>query len=144
MKKILLLLIILLLVVGCNVVRESENVKKINILVNNYNLIVQLENNSSADALYERLEKESIIIDAEDYGNFEKVGNLGFNLPTNDKRITTKPGDIILYQGDKLTIYYDSNTWSFTKLGEVVNVTDSELKSILGSGSVTLTLEKIR
>ena len=60
MKKILLLLIILLLVVGCNVVKESENVKKINILVNNYNLIVQLENNSSADALYERLEKESI------------------------------------------------------------------------------------
>lgn len=144
MKKILLLLIILLLVVGCNVVKESENVKKINILVNNYNLIVQLENNSSADALYERLEKESIVINAEDYGNFEKVGNLGFNLPTNDKRITTKPGDIILYQGDKLTIYYDSNTWSFTKLGEVVNVTDSELKSILGSGSVTLTLEKIK
>ena len=76
----------------------------------------------------------------EDYANFEKVGSLEFDLPTNDKQITTSYGDVILYQGNKITIYYDTNTWSFTKLGKINNVTQDELKDILGSKDVTVTL----
>ena len=74
-----------------------------------------------------------------DYANFEKVGSLGFSLPRNDKDITTMPGDIILYQGNQITIYYDTNTWNFTKLGKIENITQKELKEILGDGDVTVT-----
>ena len=75
----------------------------------------------------------------EDYGNFEKVGNLGISLPRNDTRITTGPGDIILYQGNSITIYYDTNTWNFTQLGKIPVATREHLLSVLGKGTVTVT-----
>ena len=74
-----------------------------------------------------------------DYGNFEKVGPLPFELPRNDETITTEPGDIILYQGNQITIYYDENTWNFTRLAKIDNVTREELLDVLGSGDVTVT-----
>lgn len=73
------------------------------------------------------------------YGNFEKVGPLPFELPRNDETITTEPGDIILYQGNQITIYYDENTWNFTRLAKIDNVTREELLDVLGSGDVTVT-----
>ena len=74
-----------------------------------------------------------------DYGSFEKVGPLGGELPRNDEDITTVPGDVILYQGNQVTIYYDENRWNFTRLGHI-DIDQDELKSILGSGDVTVTL----
>lgn len=71
-----------------------------------------------------------------DYGNFEKVGSLKKKLPRNDQQITTKSGDLILYQGQEITIYYDTNSWNFTRLGKVQDKTQKELKSILGTGNV--------
>ena len=62
-----------------------------------------------------------------DYGGFEKVGDLPWELPVNDEEITTKPGDIILYQGNKITIYYGENTWNFTKLGELRGGTEEDI-----------------
>lgn len=72
-----------------------------------------------------------------DYGNFEKVGDLPWELPTNDEEITTKPGDIILQQGNKITIYYDENQWNFTKIGKISYVDEEELREVLGDGDVT-------
>ena len=109
--------------------------------VNNRELIVKVENNSSSKALLEKLEQGKITISARDYNNFEKVGKLEFDLPTNDKQITTKPGDVILYQGNNICLYYNTNSWNFTKLGEVTNVDSNELKRILGDGNVTMTLK---
>lgn len=94
------------------------------------------ENNSSAKAFLEILKKSDITVDMHDYGNFEKVGSLGNTLPTNDQRITTEPGDVILYQGNQITIYYDKNTWNFTRLGKVQGLSAEELKNILGNGDV--------
>lgn len=94
------------------------------------------ENNSSAEALVKLLKDSDVTIDMHDYGNFEKVGSLGSTLPTNDERITTEPGDVILYQGNQITIYYDKNTWNFTRLGKVQNVSGKKLKDILGKGDV--------
>ena len=74
-----------------------------------------------------------------DYGNFEKVGQLGFSLPRNDTRITTEPGDVILYQGNQITVYYDTNTWSFTRLGKIENASREELLSAFGDGEVNVT-----
>ena len=76
----------------------------------------------------------------EDYGGFEKVGLLPRRLPTNDERITTQPGDVILYQGEQLAIYYATNTWSFTRLGSLVDLGENELREVLGEGSVTVTI----
>ncbi len=92
---------------------------------------VNLEGNTSADAFFEKLRSEDLNIEMHDYGNFEKVGDLPWELPTNDEEITTDPGDLILYQGNKITIYYDENTWNFTKLGKI-NGTPEEIKEVFG------------
>lgn len=123
--------------------KGDENVRKIKLKINDEELTATLEKNSSADALVEELNNDNIVIEMHDYGNFEKVGNIGTVLPRNDENYTTKPGDIILYQGNQITIYYDTNTWSFTKLGEIDDISQEELKKILGEGNVTVELEKM-
>lgn len=119
--------------------RENQ-IMKLYLNINNKTLVANLENNSSVDALIEKLKEDNIIINMKDYGNFEKVGALGFNLPRNDKKITTEAGDIILYQGNSLTIYYDTNSWEFTKIGKIENVNREQLIEILGEGDVIVTL----
>ncbi len=102
-----------------------------------------LEENSSAMALKDMLEKGSMTIQMRDYGSMEKVGSLGASLPTNDQQITTEAGDLILYQGSAFVIYYAPNSWNFTKLGKIQGVTGEALKKVLGSGNVTVTLSLI-
>ena len=99
---------------------------------------IEFQSNSSAEALFEKIKKEPLTLQMHDYGSFEKVGDLPWELPTNDENITTKPGDIILYQGNKLTIYYDENTWNFTKIGRILDVDVKELREVLGTGDVTV------
>lgn len=118
---------------------EVEETMKIYIKINGQILWANLENNSSAEAFVEKLQEGDITIEMHDYANFEKVGNLGFSLPTNDVNITTSYGDIILYQGNQITIYYDTNTWNFTKLGKIEDVSQKELIDILGDGDVVVT-----
>ena len=117
---------------------EESNIDIITIKVNNEVLNIKLENNSSAKSFVEKLKEGDITVDAHDYSNFEKVGELGFDLPTNDTNIKTEAGDLILYQGNKIVLYYDTNTWNFTKIGKVQNKTQEELKRLLGDESVTL------
>lgn len=97
-----------------------------------------LEDNSSAEALKEKLNSEAVTVDMHDYGGFEKVGALPWELPRNDTRITTEPGDVILYQGNQITLYYDENSWSFTRLARIGNTTKDELLAALGDGDVSV------
>ena len=153
-KKIIILSCLILLFTICIVLvlknsktednKNSDNMQmeenmKLYIKIDNKILTVALENNSSVNELVEKLKQEDITMEMSDYANFEKVGSIGFSLPRNDKNITTMPGDIILYQGNQITIYYDTNTWNFTKLGKIENITQKELKEILGDGDVTVT-----
>ena len=115
-----------------------EEIKKIIISVNDRDLIVELEDNTSAEAFYKRLKKESITVNAKDYGNFEKVADLGFDLPRNDQNIESKAGDLMLYQGNKITLYYNTNKFNFTKLGHVTNLDSYELRDLLGKGDAVL------
>lgn len=101
---------------------------------------VTLVENSSTEALKELLAKGPVTINMRDYGNMEKVGGLGTNLPRNDEQITARPGDLILYLGNSLVIYYEPNSWNFTRLGKINDITQKELKEVLGSGNVTVTL----
>lgn len=101
-----------------------------------------LEENSSTQALKERLAQGPLSIRMSDYGDMEKVGSLGISLPRNDRQTTTGPGDLILYQGDSFVIYYDTNSWNFTRLGRVDGVaTREEMLDLLGGvGEITVTL----
>ncbi len=109
-----------------------------------HKLTATLADNSSAVAFYELLKKGPVSIKMSDYGSFEKVGPLGTTLPRNDAQITTTAGDIILYQGNQITIYYDTNSWNFTLLGKVDGVTQAQLKKILGKGDVTAVFEILK
>ena len=108
--------------------------------VNGTRLEATFEDNTSAEALADLLREGAITVSLHDYGGFEKVGPLPTSLPSNDSQITTVPGDVILYQGDQITIYYDQNTWSFTKLAHIDGATRDGLLDILGDGDVTATL----
>ena len=110
------------------------------IVVGNTKWKASLEKNSSAQALKKRLTQGDLTIQMEDYAQMEKVGPIGANLPTNDQHITTQTGDLILYQGKYLVIYYASNTWNFTRLGKILHVTKEDLLKILGKGNVKVTL----
>ena len=101
-----------------------------------------LEENSSAKALKEQLTKGNITVEMNDYGNMEKVGSLGINLPRNDCQTTTGPGDIILYLGNNLVIYYDTNSWNFTRIGKVngINTRKEMLDLLGGTGKISITL----
>jgi len=105
-------------------------------------LTATLADNTSAQALIEALKQAPITYEAHDYGDFEKVGPLGQSFPENNESITTEPGDIILYQGSNLCLYYDTNTWTFTRIGKIEGKTQAELKQILkaGQGNITVTL----
>lgn len=105
-----------------------------------------LADNSSAEALKDLLTEGDLTIEMSDYGNMEKVGPIGQSLPRNDEHITTSPGDLILYQGSNLVIYYAPNTYTFTRLGRIDNVQEEELRTALGDGNVTVTfsLNKIK
>lgn len=107
--------------------------------VNGKVLKILAAENSSADAFLDLLKSGDVSVEMHDYGSFEKVGPLGTTLLRNDEQITTEPGDVILYQGDQITIYYDINNWNFTRLGKVKDLSKAELKEILGGGNVTVT-----
>ena len=105
-----------------------------------------LVSNSSTEALVAQLQKGNITYEAHDYGNFEKVGELGYTFPENNEQINTVPGDLILYQGENLCIYYDTNSWNFTRIGKLDNMTQSDIKTWVNAGgdnvSVTLSISE--
>lgn len=107
---------------------------------------VQLADSAAAQELARRLAQGPVTYAAHDYGGFEKVGSLGFSLPADDRRIAAKAGDIMLYQGNQLVIFYGSNSWSYTPIGTITGLSQSELKHLLraGQGNITvmLTAEK--
>ena len=111
-----------------------------NIQIGDHVLTATLVENSSVDALKQALSEGPITVNMRDYGGMEKVGSLGMDLPRNDQQITTEAGDIILYQGNAFVIYYAPNSWNFTRLGKINNVTAEKLREILGDGNVTITL----
>lgn len=118
----------------------NQTMNLIYIHVNNTVLTAELENNSSAQALVNLLQQGDITIDMNDYASFEKVGDIGTSLPRNDTNITTQAGDLILYLGRYFVIYYDTNSYSLTRLGKIQGVTQAQLKALLGSGDVTVVL----
>ena len=118
---------------------ETESVEdtamKMKIEVNGSTFTATLADNAAADALVDWVEEGPVTLELSDYAGFEKVGPLGDSLPADDRQTTTTAGDIVLYQGDQVVIFYGSNSWSYTRLGRVDDLTG--WAEALGSGDVT-------
>jgi len=92
------------------------------------------------DSVSELTDLKPITIEMSKYGGFEQVGPIGKSITSNDKKITTSYGDIVLYADDRIVVFYGSNTWEYTKLGHI-DMTKEELTDLLGNKNVTIVLE---
>ncbi|MBQ3302664.1 MAG: hypothetical protein IJH04_11080 [Eggerthellaceae bacterium] len=99
-----------------------------------------LADSEAAFALARELQEGPISVDLHSYGGFEKVGPLPMPLPASDRQVTTEPGDVMLYQGNQITIFHGSNSWAYTPLGHIEGATAESLLAALGDGDVTVEL----
>ena len=118
--------------------------QRLYITIDGKTLPVVLVDNAATQTLVAALKEGDITYEAHDYGGFEKVGALGRSLPTSDTQTTTQAGDVILYSGNQIVLFYGSNSWSYTRLGHIDGMTETELRTFLHIGesgiSVTLSL----
>lgn len=113
---------------------------RIYLTINHKTLPATLADTEAARTLRSLLASEPIKIEMNDYGGFEKVGNLPHALPASNRLTTTEPGDIMLYEGKSIVIFYGSNSWSYTPIGKIENATEEEIREFLGSGDTELTM----
>ena len=145
MKRQFLLLLAAMLLTGCskdNDVTAQIMTQKLYITIDSKTLPVVLVDNAATQALMAALQEGDITYEAHDYGGFEKVGALGRSLPTSNTQITTQAGDVILYSGNQIVLFYGSNSWSYTRLGRIEYSSQAELESFLkaGQGNVMVKL----
>ncbi|WP_394683378.1 cyclophilin-like fold protein [Schaedlerella sp.] len=115
---------------------EENKVANMNVQVGDVVFSATLEENEAVSALVEMMRESPVVIQMSDYSGFEKVGSLGIRLPASNSQTTTQAGDIVLYNGNQIVIFYGSNSWSYTRLGHIDDLTGWE--DALGSGDVTV------
>ena len=149
MKQILWLLAAIL-ITGCT--KNSETFaqtmeQKMYITIGEETHTVTMEDNVGTRALIAALQTENIVYIAHDYGNFEKVGYIGQSFPTDNHQTTTSAGDLVLYGGDNICIFYGSNSWSYTRIGKLDGLSADEVRRFVKAGegevSITLSLQPI-
>ena len=145
MRVKVLMCIAVILFYGC---RKEENVnaqtmtQKLYVTIGTETRSVTMEDNVGTQALVATLENADITYVAHDYGNFEKVGYIGQSFPTADHQLTTSAGDLVLYNGNNICIFYGSNSWSYTFIGHLDGMTADEVRQFVnaGDGDVSITL----
>ncbi len=115
---------------------EENKVENMNVQVGDVVFSATLEENEAVSALVEMMRESPVVIQMSDYSGFEKVGSLGTSLPTSNSQTTTQAGDIVLYNGNQIVIFYGSNSWNYTRLGYIDDLTGWE--EALGRGDVTV------
>ncbi len=163
MKKLWIILLLLCVVCGCakkeeneseplnptneetakteeNTPSESTEEKEMYLKIDEKRVEVTWEENASVDALRELCKEEDLVIEMSKYGGFEQVGSIGQELPREDHSTVTEWGDIVLYSGDQIVIFYGSNSWSYTRLGKVKGLSEDDMRALLSEKDVTLTL----
>ena len=144
MKKLVALLCALMLyLVGMAASAENTTVQEgdndMQMMIGETPVTVAWEDNASVEAL-RALAAEGLTIEMSMYGGFEQVGSIGQSLPRDDQQTTTASGDIVLYSGNQMVVFYGSNSWAYTRLGRITDQTPEQMKALLGSGDVTITL----
>ena len=120
---------------------EEEEVGDMIMEIGDTQVQVAWEDIESVEALKELVSQNPLSIRMSMYGGFEQVGSIGQNLPMDDKQTTTKAGDIVLYSGNQIVVFYGSNSWSYTRLGSISDKSEKELPELLGHGDVTITIQ---
>ena len=116
---------------------EENAVMNMKVQVGDTIFSATLEENVAVSALVEMMRESPVVLQMNDYSGFEKVGPLGTSLPADNSQTTTHAGDIVLYNGNQIVIFYGSNSWSYTRLGHIDDLTGWE--EALGNGDVTVT-----
>lgn len=117
---------------------DSTEVTEMRVLIDGTEVSVEWEDNESVDALRELAASDGLEVNMSMYGGFEQVGSIGQSIPRNDEQTTTKAGDIVLYSGNQVVVFYGSNSWAYTRLGRITEKTEQELAEMLGNGDVVL------
>ena len=118
----------------------AETEKKMILEIDGNEIPVKWEDNETTEVLKELALKSPVTVNTSVYGGFEQVGSLGTTLPRNDVQTTTEPGDIVLYAGNQLVLFYGSNSWAYTPIAKITDKTQEELETLLGKDSVTVTI----
>ncbi len=118
-----------------NNTQEDGTEMKMNVQIGDYVFTATLEQNQAVNELIDMMKGGPVTIEMSDYSGFEKVGPLGKELTTDNHQTTTTEGDIVLYSGNQIVIFYGSNSWNYTRIGKIDDLTD--WKKALGSGDVT-------
>ena len=119
---------------------ENPIMKTLTMKIDGATVAVDWEENESVAALTELAKDKPLTIQMSMYGGFEQVGSLGTSLPRNDEQTTTQAGDIVLYSGDQIVVFYGSNSWAYTRLGHITDKTAAQMKDLLGNENVTIVI----
>lgn len=122
-----------------NAMEDVED-KSMQLTIGDQAVSVEWEDNESIAALMELCADAPLSIQMSMYGDFEQVGSIGTNLPKDDKQTTTSAGDIVLYSGNQIVVFYGSNSWSYTRLGRITDLSNAELTELLGNEDVSVTI----
>ena len=120
--------------------KEENDVMKM--MIGNTAVNVVWENNESVEALKALTADKPLVIQMSMYGGFEQVGAIGQSLPRSDVQTVTNAGDIVLYSGNQIVVFYGSNSWAYTRLGHISDKTAQEMAALLGNGNVTITISR--
>ena len=146
MKRLILFLSAMLSLLSTDATAQNDNttMDKMYITIDGHEQSVTLTNNSATKALVEKLQQAPVDVTLNSSGGFEIWGALGFSLPTSDQQTNAQPGDVVLYNGSNICMFYGSNSWSYTRLGKIDGLSESELRTFLKAGQnnicVTLSL----
>lgn len=150
MKKILIIFMVLMLmmnIAACgsagrksgekvtSIETEVDTEMKMKVQIGDQSFTATLEDNTAVRELVDMMREAPVSIDMSDYSGFEKVGSLGRSLTTDNRQTTTGAGDIVLYNGDNIVMFYGSNSWNYTRIGHIDDLTGWE--EALGDGSIT-------
>ena len=119
---------------------EERGTTGMKLKINDEEVDVKWEDNDSVRALADLASKGPVTVDTSLYGGFEQVGSLGTDLPNDDVDTTTEPGDIVLYSGSSIVVFFGTNTWAYTRLGHIEGKSVDELRNMLGGKSAVLTI----
>ena len=146
-KQIIMLLVAMLFTfctTDNNEVMAQSMTQKLYLTIGGVTKTAMLVDNSATQALITKLQEAPVTVTLNSSGGFEIWGALGFSLPTSNEQINAQPGDVILYNGSNICIFYGTNSWSYTRLGKIDGLSESELRTFLKAGesniSVTLSL----
>ncbi len=119
---------------------SAEHETVLSMKIGNTDVAVDWEENESVEALRALCREEPLTIQLSMYGGFEQVGSIGQRLPRNDSQTTTQAGDIVLYSGNQIVVFYGSNAWAYTRLGHISDKSAREMAELLGNGDVAVTI----